>query len=91
MPAIVPEDQLTAAQRVRRLAATYREHEDLISIGAYKPGTNPLVDEAVATRELIRDFSAQRTDERSRIDTARAALLQLTSSSTPQSLLSHGP
>ncbi|HUK65143.1 MAG TPA: FliI/YscN family ATPase, partial [Dongiaceae bacterium] len=33
---------LDASDRVLRLEAAYRAHEDLISVGAYKPGADPL-------------------------------------------------
>ncbi len=39
--------------------AAYREARDLIEIGAYVPGTNPVVDRAVAHRESIDAFLQQ--------------------------------
>ncbi|MEM6330038.1 MAG: FliI/YscN family ATPase [Planctomycetota bacterium] len=57
-----PEHQ-AAAQRVRELLAAYAEHEDLISIGAYRKGSNPTVDAAVASRDAINKFLRQAMDD----------------------------
>ncbi len=38
---------------MRQLMAVYRDNEDLISIGAYKTGSNALVDRAIAMRASI--------------------------------------
>src|SRR5947199_1142116 len=55
-PEIVPPEQRAAAQTTRELLAAYRDHEDLISIGAYRPGANPTVDAAIAMRDEIHHF-----------------------------------
>ena len=44
---------------MRRLLAAYREAKDLIEIGAYVAGTNPLVDRAIALREAMDGFLRQ--------------------------------
>ncbi len=45
---IVPEEQVENARRFSSLLAAYKRAEDLIQIGAYKPGSAPKVDEAIA-------------------------------------------
>jgi flagellum-specific ATP synthase len=47
-----PQHQ-AAALTVRRLLAAYAEHEDLLSIGAYRKGSNRTVDVAVEARDAI--------------------------------------
>lgn len=74
---IVPAEQRAAAQTVRELLAVYRDHEDLISIGAYRAGTNPLVDLAIAMRDEINRFLRQGVEEPSSVDAGRADLLKL--------------
>ncbi len=74
---VTGSDHQQAAQSVRELLAVYREHEDLISIGAYRRGSNPLVDRAIDLREPINDFLRQRVDEPSDVASAREALLRL--------------
>jgi flagellum-specific ATP synthase len=76
-PDITSPDQQAAAQSVRELLAAYRDHEDLISIGAYRSGANPTVDAAIAMREEINRFLRQAIEERSSVETARADLLKL--------------
>ena len=50
---------------VRRLMSVYAEAEDLIDVGAYKSGTNPAIDEAIAKREAIDGFLVQAVEEKS--------------------------
>ncbi len=57
-----PEQQQLAV-RLRRLLAAHREAKDLIEIGAYAAGSNPLVDEAVARIDAIDEFLRQGMDE----------------------------
>ncbi len=58
MPQITTPEHLQAAQQFKQLMATYRQNQDLINIGAYSPGSDPIIDQAVACypqcRELIR-------------------------------------
>ena len=71
MPDIVPAEHNRAAMKLRELLAAYRDHEDLLSIGAYRRGSNPLVDAALAMREEMDGFgrkcgSARNIPKRSR-------------------------
>jgi flagellum-specific ATP synthase len=75
---VVAPEHRQAAGRVRELLAVYREHEDLISIGAYRPGSNHAVDLAITMREKINQFLRQPVDERSSVEQAREALVELT-------------
>lgn len=76
-PDITPPEQRAAAQTIRELMAAYRDHEDLISIGAYRAGANPTVDAAIAMRDEINRFLRQAVEENSSVETARADLLKL--------------
>lgn len=58
-PAITTAAQRSHGVELRRLLAAHREARDLIEIGAYVSGTNPLVDRAVSLREPIRSFLCQ--------------------------------
>ncbi|MEX2170845.1 MAG: FliI/YscN family ATPase [Pirellulales bacterium] len=66
-----------AAQIIRELLAVHRDHEDLLSIGAYRKGSNRRVDVAVELREEIDHFLQQRVDERGDIEAAHKALVAL--------------
>jgi flagellum-specific ATP synthase len=74
---IVTPDVREAGQRLRAALAAYREKEDLISIGAYQRGTDPVLDSAVALRPQINAFLRQAVDERSTVDGADAELIAL--------------
>jgi flagellum-specific ATP synthase len=69
--------QLDAAAIVLRAEAAYRHHEDLLAVGAYKPGADRQVDAAIAHRQEMLGFLRQQADERSDYDTARGRLLEL--------------
>jgi flagellum-specific ATP synthase len=56
-----PQHQ-AAAITVRQLMAAYAENEDLLSIGAYRRGTNRTVDVAVEMRDAINALLRQATD-----------------------------
>lgn len=93
MPIVADEEHRQAAMAVREVMAAYREHQDLISVGAYRPGANPLVDAAIAMQGEINGFLRQAVGEASSWETSRAALLELAARcqaaqmpSTPQSL-----
>ncbi len=58
-----PEHQELAA-KIRNLLALYYRNYDLISIGAYKPGMNRKLDEAVGKIDPINRFLEQKVDER---------------------------
>jgi flagellum-specific ATP synthase len=77
MPDVAPEHHRAAAARVRELVAAYRDHEDLISIGAYRRGTSALVDRAIDMLGPINEFLMQRVDEHSDVEQAAAALVEL--------------
>jgi flagellum-specific ATP synthase len=62
-PAVTTVEQRAAATEMRRLLAAYREAKDLIEIGAYVAGTNPLVDRAVQLREAMDGFLRQDVHE----------------------------
>jgi flagellum-specific ATP synthase len=76
-PDITPPEQRAAAQTVRELMAAYREHEDLISIGAYRAGANPTVDAAIAMRDEINRYLRQAIEEQSSVEKAREELVKL--------------
>jgi flagellum-specific ATP synthase len=77
MSEITPDEHREAAGVVRELLASYRDHEDLITIGAYRRGSQKTVDLAIDMLEPMQQFLRQRVDERSSVEDARAALVQL--------------
>jgi flagellum-specific ATP synthase len=80
---VTSRDVRAAGRRVRALLAAHREKADLISIGAYQPGTDPLVDEALLKRGAIDDFLRQGPEEPSTAEEADARLLALAGLAPP--------
>jgi flagellum-specific ATP synthase len=77
MPEVIPQEHHQAAQVMRQLLAAYRDHEDLISIGAYRRGSNPAVDVAIEMQEPINAYLRQRVEEGATLEEAHSGLLQL--------------
>ncbi len=63
MSEIADKEQKDAAAKMRNLLSTYYANYDLVSIGAYKKGTNPALDEALKKIDKINAFLQQATDE----------------------------
>ncbi|MCB0420353.1 MAG: FliI/YscN family ATPase [Bdellovibrionales bacterium] len=63
MLSVVSEEHKVIARKFRELMAVYAEAEDLINIGAYKVGSNPTIDEAIAAHEAINNFLVQERGE----------------------------
>jgi flagellum-specific ATP synthase len=51
--------QLAAARRFRQLYSTFRQNRDLVAVGAYQAGADPLLDEAIARQPQLLDFLRQ--------------------------------
>jgi flagellum-specific ATP synthase len=77
MPAVSSPAQREQASLIRKLMAVYARSEDLVRIGAYKPGADPELDRAVAAREPIRAFLAQNSRERTSYSQSLAGLARL--------------
>ncbi|HEY3418410.1 MAG TPA: flagellar protein export ATPase FliI [Armatimonadota bacterium] len=76
MPELTTPEHRRAATRVREMVANYRNSEDLISIGAYVPGSNPKVDEAIANIDQINAFLAQHAERSSPWPDTQRELMQ---------------
>lgn len=64
MSEVVPREHLELAGKMRNLMATYENYADLISIGAYKNGSNPEVDMAIKYHDRIENFLKQWVDDK---------------------------
>jgi len=63
MPAVTTPEHKQAASAVRRMLAVYARSEDLIRIGAYKPGTDSDLDRALRSRASLRSWLEQDSRE----------------------------
>jgi flagellum-specific ATP synthase len=74
---IVSPQVQQAGQRLRSALAVLHEKEDLVSIGAYQPGSDPALDVALSHRPQIERFLRQPVHERSDPQQTDARLLEL--------------
>jgi flagellum-specific ATP synthase len=77
MSTVVSEEQSAAAGRIRELLSVYEEAQDLINIGAYKPGSNPKVDWALKHMNSVESFLKQGINENFSFDDTVGRLLGL--------------
>jgi flagellum-specific ATP synthase len=63
MPAVAQPSHRERAALLRRLMAVYARSEDLVRIGAYKPGSDPDLDRALRSRNAIRVYMTQKAGE----------------------------
>jgi flagellum-specific ATP synthase len=63
MVEIVSPEHRELASRLRNILSVYEKNEDLVSIGAYKPGTNRKLDFALSKIDAINGFLTQGIDE----------------------------
>ncbi len=70
MPDIVDPGHLQMARDLRRLYSLYQQNRDLISVGAYQPGSDPRIDKAIEKNPAILNFLQQDMDEP--VDIARS-------------------
>jgi ATP synthase in type III secretion protein N len=59
MPAVVSPAHALAAERVRALLAAHERVRDLVALGAYRPGADPLADRARERLPALEDFLRQ--------------------------------
>ena len=62
MSEIVSGEHKANASKIRKIMSLYQENADLISIGAYKTGSNPELDDAIGRMSAINEFLQQPVD-----------------------------
>ncbi len=77
MPDVCQPAHLDAAGKIRRLLGVYAENEDLITVGAYRTGTNPEIDRAIELKPAIDQWLTQNVEERVPFAGAVESLLEL--------------
>ena len=77
------DEMLTATRRALELLASRRDVADLISIGAYRAGSDERVDEALRLEGSFRNLLRQGRGERSTWEETRTAVLETMSGPAP--------
>ena len=62
MSNIVSDDHNQLAGSIRQMLSVYQDNQDLLSIGAYKSGSNPELDEAIRRMGAINELLQQKVD-----------------------------
>ncbi len=63
MPDIIDAGHFQKARELRRLYSLYQQNRDLISVGAYQPGSDTRIDQAISKNPAILDFLQQDMNE----------------------------
>lgn len=77
MAELVNDSHQELAGRLRENMAIYAESKDLIDVGAYQQGTNPLVDQAIRLNQPIKHFLKQKVKEHHSFEETVAQLEQV--------------
>jgi flagellum-specific ATP synthase len=77
MTSIVTPEHRDLALEFRKVYACYEQHRDLISVGAYRSGTDPQVDRAIRLFPVMQKFLSQDPDSRVAIEHSLADLRAL--------------
>ena len=72
MPACQTPAEREIVRGARQLMAAYANMEELIRIGAYRAGADPVIDRAIALNPALEGFLTQQKDETTRLDAAFA-------------------
>jgi flagellum-specific ATP synthase len=76
MSSVTPEEHQTAALTFKRLWTHYHQNQDLIKMGMYKSGADPVLDHAIALYEPMRTFLQQTRVESASMQESLDALYQ---------------
>jgi FliI/YscN family ATPase len=77
MPMVTDQQHVQGASAVRELVGAYYDVEDLVSVGAYKPGSQPKSDRAIDRWDAINAFLRQDKAESTPYEDAKLALRRL--------------
>ena len=77
MPQIVPQAYLHKAQLFKQLYARYQQSRDLISVGAYAAGSDPLTDKAMEKMPSMQGFLRQGLHESVSLTDSQTGLEQI--------------
>ena len=77
MTSVAGAPHVEAARRLREVLATYEAQKDLISIGAYKKGSDPRTDYALSKLDSVNTYLRQSTQDNAPASAAVAQLQRL--------------
>ncbi len=89
MTALITEKQFEGIRRFKQLYSRYQRSRDLISVGAYASGSDPVLDDAIALYPQMETFLQQRMNEQARHDASVNALDALLAARTASTSAIH--
>jgi FliI/YscN family ATPase len=77
MPRLVSPEHRIAAAKAREHLALYEEQREMVLLGAYRKGTDPRIDAAIAAQPSIEAFVTQAEHERAEFEETKVTLCML--------------
>ncbi|BAO28745.1 flagellar protein export ATPase FliI [Sulfuritalea hydrogenivorans] len=77
MTNLVAADHLEQVRHFKQLYSRYQRARDLIAVGAYSAGSDPLLDRAIMMNPKLESFLAQQINERADSNSSRKRLAEL--------------
>lgn len=74
---ITEESHQEAISQLKYLYSSYQKNKDLITVGAYQKGSDPIIDEAIECMPAIRSFLCQNINEKVKMDESVNELRQM--------------
>ena len=81
---ILPREDILAGRVVTRRMSVYRKVEDMVNIGAYARGSNPEIDEAIASMPSINNFLTQDVGDPQTMEESLEQLRALAAAGAPR-------
>jgi flagellum-specific ATP synthase len=78
MHSVVPKDQQNAALLIKKIISSYKRNKDMINIGMYQSGSDPITDCAIKHWNSIRSYLVQDMNEPSNMEMSTQLLFDLT-------------
>lgn len=64
MPGALDDDRAALVHEIKRLESSYEDMREMVRMGAYRSGTDPQLDRAIAIHHELEDFLRQKIDDR---------------------------
>ena len=77
MSVVADKDHQTSAAKLRQMLALYENKQDLVSLGAYKSGSDPALDRVLSRIDRIETFLRQAREENASIEETIKVLAEL--------------
>ncbi len=74
---ITDENHREAISQLKYLYSSYQQNKDLITVGAYQKGSDPVIDDAIDSMPEIRSFLCQNINEKVKMDESIDELRQM--------------